>query len=46
MTELAAVPATEITVSRLEARHLQKTYGSRTVVQDVSLAVGDRKSVV
>ncbi len=26
--------------SRLEARHLQKAYGSRTVVKDVSLAVG------
>ena len=26
--------------SRLEARHLQKSYGSRTVVRDVSLAVG------
>ena len=40
MTELAAASATEIAVSRLEARHLQKTYGSRTVVKDVSLAVG------
>jgi lipopolysaccharide export system ATP-binding protein len=26
--------------SRLEALHLQKSYGSRTVVKDVSLAVG------
>ena len=26
--------------SRLEARHLQKSYGSRTVVKDVSLSVG------
>ena len=28
------------TASRLEALHLQKSYGSRTVVKDVSLAVG------
>ena len=26
-------------VSRLEARHLQKSYGSRKVVHDVSIAV-------
>ena len=32
----SALPST----SRLEARHLQKSYGSRTVVRDVSLAVG------
>ena len=31
--------------SRLEARHLQKTYGSRKVVKDVSLAV-DKGEVV
>ena len=35
----AAQPALPST-SRLEARHLQKSYGSRTVVRDVSLAVG------
>ena len=35
----AAQPAQPST-SRLEARHLQKSYGSRTVVRDVSLAVG------
>jgi lipopolysaccharide export system ATP-binding protein len=34
-----AVAATSGTVSRLEARHLQKSYGSRKVVKDVSLAV-------
>jgi lipopolysaccharide export system ATP-binding protein len=32
-------------VSRLEARHLKKSYGGRTVVQDVSLAV-DKGEVV
>ncbi len=32
----SALPST----SRLEARHLQKSYGSRAVVRDVSLAVG------
>ena len=31
--------ATPATVSRLEARHLQKSYGSRTVVHDVSVGV-------
>ena len=31
--------------SRLEARHLQKSYGSRTVVRDVSLAVGNGEVV-
>ena len=31
--------ATEVVDSRLEARHLQKTYGSRKVVKDVTLAV-------
>jgi lipopolysaccharide export system ATP-binding protein len=29
----------DMPVSRLEARHLEKTYGSRTVVHDVSIAV-------
>ncbi len=41
--ELAADPATPARAddgpSRLEARHLQKSYGSRRVVKDVSLAV-------
>ncbi|TFY98158.1 LPS export ABC transporter ATP-binding protein [Ramlibacter rhizophilus] len=32
-------PAAEAVPSRLEARHLQKSYGSRKVVKDVSLAV-------
>ncbi len=32
--------ATAPPASRLEARHLKKTYGSRTVVKDVSLVVG------
>ena len=40
MSALAVTPAADATASRLEARHLQKTYGSRTVVKDVSLAVG------
>ena len=31
--------------SRLEARHLRKSYGSRTVVQDVSLAVQEGEVV-
>ena len=31
--------AVDVPVSRLEARHLQKAYGSRKVVKDVSLAV-------
>ena len=35
--ETNAHPATD--VSRLEARHLQKSYGSRKVVHDVSIAV-------
>ena len=35
--ETNAYPATD--VSRLEARHLQKSYGSRKVVHDVSIAV-------
>ena len=43
--DTAAIPApaphdSASSSSRLEARHLQKTYGSRTVVKDVSLAVG------
>ena len=29
----------DMPVSRLEARHLEKSYGSRTVVHDVSIAV-------
>jgi len=29
----------DMPVSRLEARNLEKTYGSRTVVHDVSIAV-------
>jgi lipopolysaccharide export system ATP-binding protein len=41
--EAAAAPAMER--SRLEARHLQKTYGSRKVVKDVSLGV-DKGEVV
>jgi ABC-type lipopolysaccharide export system ATPase subunit len=32
----------DMPVSRLEARHLEKTYGSRTVVHDVSIAVTKR----
>ena len=42
-SEAPSVPApgeTSASASRLEARHLQKSYGSRTVVKDVSLAVG------
>jgi len=35
----AASPAAESATSRLEARHLRKSYGGRAVVQDVSLAV-------
>ena len=35
-----APPGTDGPGSRLEALHLQKSYGSRTVVKDVSLAVG------
>jgi lipopolysaccharide export system ATP-binding protein len=34
-----ARPASPVAVSRLEARGLQKAYGSRKVVKDVSLAV-------
>ncbi|HSV46235.1 MAG TPA: LPS export ABC transporter ATP-binding protein [Ramlibacter sp.] len=37
--QAAAGSAPAATRSRLEARHLQKTYGSRKVVKDVSLAV-------
>lgn len=36
---LATASATASDVSRLEARHLQKSYGSRKVVHDVSIAV-------
>ena len=48
MIETAAVgrrAAPEAGVSRLSARHLQKTYGSRKVVKDVSLDV-DKGEVV
>ena len=34
-----AAPATDSDTSRLEARHLQKAYGKRQVVKDVSLIV-------
>ncbi|HWI79181.1 MAG TPA: LPS export ABC transporter ATP-binding protein [Ramlibacter sp.] len=37
VAERTAAPATA--TSRLQARHLQKTYGNRTVVKDVSLDV-------
>ena len=37
---VAAPVESPASASRLEARHLQKAYGSRTVVKDVSLAVG------
>ena len=37
---LAAVPAAVAAASRLEAAHLQKSYGARMVVKDVHLAVG------
>jgi lipopolysaccharide export system ATP-binding protein len=43
--EAAAGAPAAITTSRLQARHLQKTYGSRRVVHDVSLAV-DKGEVV
>jgi lipopolysaccharide export system ATP-binding protein len=44
--EAFAEPAATAPVrSRLEARHLQKTYGSRTVVKDVTLGV-DKGEVV
>ena len=36
---MTASPASTADASRLEARHLQKSYGSRKVVKDVSLAV-------
>jgi lipopolysaccharide export system ATP-binding protein len=36
---LAPTPTSDTTESRLEARHLQKAYGSRKVVHDVSIAV-------
>ena len=35
----APAPAVELSTSRLEALHLRKSYGSRHVVKDVSLAV-------
>ncbi len=37
--DASARPALEVTESRLEAHHLQKFYGSRKVVKDVSLTV-------
>ena len=40
MTGTTGEPATGQPASRLEALHLQKSYGTRTVVKDVSLAVG------
>jgi len=39
MDTLSANLSMPATVSRLEARHLQKSYGSRMVVHDVSIAV-------
>ena len=39
MTEAGAAGAAADAPSRLEARHLQKSYGSRMVVKDVSLSV-------
>ncbi|MEY4712475.1 MAG: hypothetical protein RIS88_1925, partial [Pseudomonadota bacterium] len=36
---MTAASGLDAVPSRLEARHLQKSYGSRTVVKDVSLAV-------
>jgi len=36
---LSPTTASDTQVSRLEARHLQKSYGSRKVVHDVSIAV-------
>ena len=41
---VAAAPGVAVR-SRLEARHLQKTYGARKVVQDVSLAVDNGEVV-
>jgi len=38
-TAASAAHLTDTTESRLEARHLQKSYGSRKVVHDVSIAV-------
>ena len=40
MTAGPLATGTDGSHSRLEALHLQKSYGSRTVVKDVSLAVG------
>jgi lipopolysaccharide export system ATP-binding protein len=39
MDLLSSTTTTPAAVSRLEARHLQKSYGSRKVVHDVSIAV-------
>ena len=36
---MTSAPGLDAVPSRLEARHLQKSYGSRKVVQDVSLSV-------
>jgi lipopolysaccharide export system ATP-binding protein len=45
VTVATASPSVSAPVSRLEARHLQKAYGARKVVKDVSLAV-DKGEVV
>ena len=42
---LHAQPAVAASTSRLEARHLRKSYGGRKVVQDVSLAVDNGEVV-
>ena len=39
ISTLSTTTASDTQVSRLEARHLQKSYGSRKVVHDVSIAV-------
>jgi lipopolysaccharide export system ATP-binding protein len=43
--ETVHVEAPTVVASRLEARHLRKSYGGRTVVQDVSLAVDNGEVV-
>jgi lipopolysaccharide export system ATP-binding protein len=43
--ETIHAPAPVEVASRLEARHLRKSYGGRTVVQDVSLAVDNGEVV-
>ena len=35
----SSISTADSTVGRLEARHLQKSYGKRLVVKDVSLTV-------